>query len=138
VAWKTLREEIRKEVLIFMGSEEAWNREIFRMSMGEEHFSLAKSESFRKRLLELLERWLVEQGLGVKGLLEVQTGQPLRLRLIRQILVAAEDPDREFLREAEEGLPVGVLFPLPRTPHVFEEQTAWPLDKEPWDSPVPW
>ena len=30
------------------------------------------------------------------------------------------DPDREFLRkEAEEGLPVQIRYPVLRTPHVF-------------------
>ena len=49
------------------------------------------------------------------GLLEVAEGQPLYLKLIRALLEAAGDPDRDFL-------PVGILDPLPRTPHVFEEQ----------------
>ena len=43
------------------------------------------------------------------------------------MLEAAGDLDRDFLRQAEEGLPVGILDPLPRTPHVFEEQLKWPL-----------
>ena len=29
------------------------------------------------------------------------------------------------------GFPVGVLAPLPRTPHVYEEQTSWRLEEEP-------
>ena len=44
------------------------------------------------------------------------------------MLEAAGDPGRDFLRQAEEGLPVGILDPLPRTPHVFEEQLKWPLE----------
>ena len=32
----------------------------------------------------------------------------LRFKLLRRLLAAAGDPDREFLREAEEGLPVGL------------------------------
>ena len=55
---------------------------------------------------------------------EIPEGQRLLLRLLRRILEAAGDTDREFLREAEIGLPVGILDPLPRTPHVFEEQVA--------------
>ena len=35
------------------------------------------------------------------------------------MLQAAGDPDRDFLQEAEDGLPVGIRCPLPRTPHVF-------------------
>ena len=47
------------------------------------------------------------------------------------MLQAADDPDRDFLLKAEKGLPVGILEPLPRTPHVFEEQEKWPLDSDP-------
>ena len=49
--------------------------------------------------------------LGREGLRRGSGRQPLRLRLLRRILEAA---DREFLREAEMGLPVGILDPLPR------------------------
>ena len=40
------------------------------------------------------------------------------------ILQAADDPNRDFLLQAEIGLPVGILEPLPRTPHVFEPQKS--------------
>ena len=73
-------------------------------------------------------------GLGEEGLL----GQPLHLRLLRAMLEAAGDPDRDFLRQAEEGLPVGILDPLPRTPHVFEEQLKWPLENAPWEASLAW
>ena len=39
---------------------------------------------------------------------------------------------------AEEGLPVGILDPLPRTPHVFEEQLKWPLENSPWEASLAW
>ena len=45
---------------------------------------------------------------------------------------------REFLREAEEGLAVRIRCPLPRTPHVFEEQLRWPLDNQPWEPGLRW
>ena len=54
------------------------------------------------------------------------------------MLEAAGDPDRDFLRQAEEGLPVGILDPLPRTPHVFEEQLKWPLENSPWEASLAW
>ena len=31
-----------------------------------------------------------------------------------------------------------MLHPLPRTPHVFKEQTKWPLDKDPWEPGLLW
>ncbi|CAE7794108.1 unnamed protein product [Symbiodinium sp. CCMP2456] len=51
---------------------------------------------------------------------------------------APGDPDRELLRQAEEGLPVGVLDPLPRTPRVFEKQLKWPLENAPWEASLAW
>ena len=68
------------------------------------------------------------------GAAKVPSGQPLYLRLLRAMLEAAGDPDREFLRQAEDGLPVGILDPLPRTPHVFEEQ----LENAPWEASLAW
>ena len=76
--------------------------------------------------------------MGEAGLLDVAQGQPLHLRLLRAMLEAAGDPDRDFLRQAEEGLPVGILDPLPRTPHVFEEQVKWPLENSPWEASLAW
>ena len=53
---------------------------------------------------------------------------------------ATETPlDGEFLRQAEEGLSVGIRYPLPRTPHVlFEEQLRWPLDNQPSEPGLRW
>ena len=78
-------------------------------------------------------RWISEP-----GLLEIPEGQPLRLRLLRAILKSADNPDRDYLRRAEEGLPLGILEGLPRTPHVFEEQTSWRLDKNSWEPALAW
>ena len=55
-------------------------------------------------------------GFGVRGIASycAWTASPTKVDL-----QAAGDPDRDFLLPAEEGLPVGMLEPLPRTPHVF-------------------
>ena len=53
------------------------------------------------------------QDLAVPGLIDIAEGQPLRLKLIR---ATADDLDRDFLLQAEIGLPVDILEPLPRTP----------------------
>ena len=54
---------------------------------------------------------------------------PLRLRLIRAIIQAADDPDRDFLLRAEEGLPVGIPC-LKESPSVrsivIPGNPAWP------------
>ena len=109
--WEWLRDKIRE-----IGTEG-----------GEEGCRLARDPELQKEILELLKTWIEGQDLSEPGLLEIPERQPLRLRLLRAILEAADDPDRDFLRRAEEGLPLGILEGLPRTPHVVEEQTSWRL-----------
>ena len=122
-----------------IGSEEELEKEAFRMAEGgEEGCRLARDPELQKEILELLKTWIEGQDLSEPGLLEIPEGQPLRLRLLRAILEAADDPDRDFLRRAEEGLPLGILEGLPRTPHVFEEQTSWRLDKDSWEPALAW
>ena len=58
-------------------------------------------------------------------------GQPFYLRLFKELLAFSGDVDRDFLLQGEMGYPVGVDLPLPRTPHVFEEQTSWKLENDP-------
>ena len=89
--------------------------------MGEQGCSLASDPELQSQLRQLWKEWLEAQDLSEPGLLEVFPGQPLHLRLLRAMLEAAGDPDGEFLRRAEDGLPVGILDPLPRTPHVFSQ-----------------
>ena len=60
-----------------------------------------------------------------KDICAVAEEQPLRLKLLGKILEVAGDPDRQFLKEAEKELLVGIRYPRPRTPHVFEEQLRW-------------
>ena len=101
-------------------------KEAFRMATGgEEGCKLVKNGKLQETILKILGA----QDLGIEGLLERAPGQPLRLRLIRAIF-QADDPDRDFLLKAKKGLTVGILEPLPRTPHVFEEPSKWPLDSE--------
>ena len=93
---------------------------------------MARDESLQAKLMEILCRWLEAQDLGEKD----RGRQPLRLRLLRRLLEAAGNLDREFLQKAEEGLPLRIRYPLPRTLHVFE-QLRWPLDNQPWDKVGP-
>ena len=123
----------------WVGSESRLEKECFHMATrGEKGCNLVTDMGLRQKLLELWEVWLGERGLATEGLCDITPGQPLRLRLLRALLEAAGDPDRDFLRQAEEGLPVGVKTPLPRTPHVFEEQVSWPLDKDLVEPALQW
>ena len=106
--------------------------------LGEDGCRLVRDQRFIEDLVDTLGSWIEAQDLAVPGLIDVAEGQPLNLKLIRAILQAADDPDREFLLQAEIGLPVGILEPLPRTPHVFEPQEKWPLENTPWEPALAW
>ena len=137
--WYWLRREMKNTILEFVGSEKELELEAFRMaSGGEANWRVARDEVLRNKLLEILCRWLEAQDLGEKDLDRIVEGQPLRLKLLRRLLEGAGDPDREFRREADEGPPVRIRYPLPRTPHVFEEQLRWPLDNHPWEPGLRW
>ena len=114
-------------------------REVFRMAAGgEEGCRLVRDQHFIEELVDTLGSWIEAQDLAVPGLIDIAEGQPLRLKLIRAILQAADDPDRDFLLQAGIGLPVGILEPLPRTPHVFEQDKKWPLENMPWEPSLAW
>eukprot|EP00439_Symbiodinium_sp_Y106_P030423 s1536_g3.t1 len=118
--------ELQKEILELLKTWIEGQDLSFRMAEGgEEGCRLARDPELQKEILELLKTWIEGQDLSEPGLLEIPEGQPLRLRLLRAILEAADDPDRDYLR-------------LPRTPHVFEEQTSWRLDKDSWEPALAW
>ena len=140
-SWDWLREKSLQLILDKLGTQDTkeLEREAFRMAAGgEQGCRLAKDEDLHRQLRQLWQEWLEAQDLGEPDLLHKAEGQPLYLRLMRALLEAADDPDREFLRRAEEGLPLGILEPLPRTPHVFEEQLKWPLENAPWEASLAW
>ena len=74
---------------------------------GEDGCRLARDQHFIKELVDTMGSWIEAHDLAVPGLIDIAEGQPLRLKLISAILHAADDPDRDFLLQAEVGLPVG-------------------------------
>ena len=76
--------------------------------------------------------WLEAQDLAVPSLIDIAERQPLRLKLIRAILQAADDPDRDFLLQAEIGLPVASWSRY----HGLQEK--WPLENTPWERALAW
>ena len=131
-SWSWLRNKLFEKAARRAGSVDEPEREVFRVAAGgEEGCRLVRDQHFIKELVDTLGSWIEAQDLAVPGLIDIAEGQPLRLKLITAILQAADDPDRDFLLQAEIGLPVGILEPLPRTPHVFEPQEKWPLENTP-------
>lgn len=102
-------------------------KEFFRMTKGGEFFTLVKDGKFLEELRDcMMKRFDLD-----KDDMEVAPGQPFHLRLLRRMLEEAGDCDFDFLRQAEEGLPLGLLNELPRTSAVFEKQVKWALDYDP-------
>ena len=122
--WKRLREALVESAIARMGSMAELEREAFKMAKGGEGFSLVRDEVFLEGVRKIFAK---ELGIEENDCQRAE-GQPFFLGLIRRMLEEGEDPDCAFLREAESGLPLGVLNPLPRTPSVYERQTKWSLD----------
>ena len=137
-SWSWLRTKLFEKAARRAGSVDELEREVFRVAAGGEEGCRLGDQHFIKELVDTMGSWMEAQDLAVPGLVDIAEGQPLRLKLIRAILQAADDPDRDFLLQAEIGLPVGILEPLPRTPHVFELQEKWPLENTPWEPALAW
>ena len=134
-----MRERLLEKASERAGGIDELEREVFRMAAGgESGCRIVSDQNFIEELVEIMATWIGAQDLAVPGLVDIAEGQPLRLKLLRAILQAAEDPDRDFLLQAETGLPVGILEPLPRTPHVFEPQEKWPLENSQWEPALAW
>ena len=118
--WIELRKRFVGLALRRAGSEGELEKEAFRMA-----FKMVRDEEFISEVVEVFRGSL---GLDVEDV-RVAEGQPFRLRLMRKMLESCGDPDFEFLEQAEEGLPLGILNDLPRTPAIYERQTKWSLDE---------
>ena len=123
--WSEFRRRILEAAVEKLGSLQEVEKEAFRMTRGGDRFSLVKDEGYLGQIREAAKELF---GLD-KGEMEVPQGQPFRLPLMRRILEEAGDCDAQFLKDAETGFSLGVLFPMPRTPGVFERQTTWSLDE---------
>ena len=63
---------------------------------------------------------------------EVPEGQPFNLKLLHLLLREQRDADAEIVNKFKTGVTAGILYPLPRTPAIYEEQTKWRLPEHPW------
>ena len=67
---------------------------------------------------------------------EIEEGQPFCLYYLHLLLREMRDADYEIFNTFRGGVTAGVLFPLPRTPAIFEEQTTWRLREDPLASGI--
>ena len=131
--WKRLRSDSYQLVLQFCGGQQNFDRTCFEMAAkGEAGCNLVQNQELKDGLVDLWRNMLQQEGYNTAGLADIAEGQPFRLRLMEALLDRAGDPDHRFLLQGEKGYPVGVLQPLPRTPHMYEEQTSWKLEDDPY------
>ena len=116
-----------------LGDARALDRACFEMAVkGEKGCSIVRDETLKGEIRKFWISLLEGHGSTQTDLDHVAAGQPFYLRLMKELLKFGEDADCNFLLQGETGFPVGVLNPLPRTPHAYEEQTSWRLEDEPF------
>ncbi|CAL1173513.1 unnamed protein product [Cladocopium goreaui] len=132
VFWERLRKGTIELIEKHLGDERALDRAGFEMAVrGEAGCNIVRDEKLKSDIRLFWIDLLRQHGSKQEGLDHVAPGQPFHLRLMKELLAFGEDADREFLMQGEVGYPVGVLTPLPRTPHCYEEQTTWRLEDDP-------
>ena len=130
--WKELRKETLELIVQHLGDERKLDRACFEMAVkGEAGCDIVCDENLKENIRNLWISKLQQHGSVQAGLDFRAPGQPFFLRLLKELLAFSGDVDREFLLQGERGFPVGVVKPLPRTPHVFEEQVSWKLEDDP-------
>ena len=130
--WDEIRSKSMSLILEAAGGSQTLDRECFEMAAKSEGgCTLVQNEDLKQNLRSLWSTLLKKYGDKTDDIERAAPGQPFHLRLMRGLLAMADDPDREFLLQGETGFPVGVLNPLPRTPHIYEEQASWRLEEDP-------
>lgn len=137
--WKQLRQGTIALIEAHLGDPRELDRARFEMAVkGEEGCNIVRDEKLKNEIRRYWISLLRQHGSAQADLEHVAEGQPFYLRLMKELLAFGEDADRNFLLQGETGFPVGVLNPLPRTPHAYEEQTSWRLEDEPFMQEEVW
>ena len=127
--WDILRKEIRD--VIGHLSEADVLKGLISLSLGRGDLLL---ETWPEQIRIILHRWLQRQA-GDYDKAETPKaadGQPFFLGIVAGILREGRDPDYEIFSTFAQGVTLGVLEPLPRTPALYEEQVTWKLDDSPF------
>ena len=129
--WNSLRSELEGLVTSKLGEQ------------GIQRLALAlactpKGDPFCPELVEegrdIIHRWLTRNCGGYADSRsggDIASGQPFLLNAIHFLLKEMVDPDFAIVKTMEGGVTAGILFPLPRTPAVYEEQCRWRLKEDP-------
>ena len=127
--WQSLRNDI-KGVLGKMDEPQIM-KSLVSLALGRsDHFD----EEWPKQMRQILHQWLKRQSGNYENTEQpsIAEGQPFCLGIIKGILQEGVDADFQIFDEFSKGVNLGVLLPLPRTPALFEEQTTWRLEENPF------
>ena len=139
--WEELRKDVYAKLLGFEESPgKPWGKEGIQRAL----LKLCCSrdiEVFPPRLVlegrEVLQKWLARQCGDYDGTeKEIPDDQPFCLKSLFYLLREMRDADYEVVRELQNKVTAGVMYPLPRTPAIFEEQTKWRLNLHPLEEPI--
>ena len=132
--WDALRSDLQKLAYQDLGGKDGIQRTLFRLC------SRPESEVIRPETIRagrtILQTWIGRQcGDYDTSAPEIAEGQPFLLRDIFYVLREMRDADFALFKELQVGTTAGILEPLPRNPALFEEQTKWRLQLDPFVLP---
>jgi hypothetical protein len=126
--WDLLRSKVAQATLGELSNTDVV-KHIAALSLGKDIFPHDKAVQVRG----IIHKWLGKQCGDYPTDKEpvITEGQPFYLELLYYLTREMVDADFEIIRDYMEGVTLGILQPLPRTPAIFEEQTRWKLNHDP-------
>ena len=137
--WEILRESLYNDLISHKEGGKEWGKEgiqrtLLRLCCSKEIVAFPEKLILKGRATIM--EWLGRQcGDYNREEPEIAERQPFVLKGIHLLLREMRDPDYRIIDQMKDGVTAGILFPLPRTPAVFEEQTKWRLKQTPSMTP---
>jgi hypothetical protein len=141
-AWENLRESLYQAMTHYIpkGQETPWGKTgiqkvLLQLCCSKEIVAIPEDLILqgRKIILDWLENRV---GDFDKEEPDIAERQPFVLKALHLLLREMRDADYEIVHTMKSGVTAGILFPLPRTPAIYEEQTKWRLQWDPLATPM--
>ena len=141
-AWEILRESLYKALLGYIPAEgtEPWGeigiqRVLLQLCCSKEVIAIPEDLVLKGR--SIISDWLRSRaGDFDVAEPEIASRQPFALKSLHLLLREMRDADYEIIHTMKTGVTAGILFPLPRTPAIYEEQKKWRLSWDPLVTPM--
>ena len=141
-AWETLRESLYKALLEYVpaGSSVPWGetgiqRVLLQLCCSKEIVAIPEDLVMKGR--DIILKWLKGRvGDFDESEPDIASRQPFVLKALHLLLREMRDADFEIIHTMKTGVTAGILFPLPRTPAIYEEQKKWRLCWDPLATPM--